>query len=256
MFRRRVRRLVPLLSCGAAVALLAASTPQAAQAPLPSAREIVDRSIAATGGATALKAVRSLHLKGTISIRGQNMTGELDVKAARPNKVVSHGSISGIGEFDEGFDGKVGWTIDPQNGPALVTGKALTQRTADAWFDAPLHAADYVKEMTVVGKETFDQRPAYKVKVVLVAGMEKTEYFDVETGFMIGAEATHEMPMGSMPTREIFRDFKKYGALTMPAQQVESMLGLEQIVTITSYEFNTVPAAAFALPPRIKALIK
>jgi len=42
----------------------------------------------------------------------------------------------------------------------------------------------------------------------------------------------------------------------MPAQQVESMLGLEQIVTITSYEFNTVPAAAFALPPRIKALIK
>ena len=240
----------------AALCLLAASTPRAAQAPLPSAREIVDRCITVTGGVDAFKAVRSMHIKGTVSIPSQNMTGELDVKAARPNKVVSHGTVSGIGELDEGFDGKVGWAIDPMTGPALLKDKALTQRQADAWFDAPLHAADYVREMTVLGKETFDQRAAYKVKVVLVSGLERTEYFDVETGFMIGVESIHELPMGSMPTREIFRDFKKHGALMMPTQQVERVLGLEQIVTITSYEFNSVPAAAFELPPRIKALFK
>jgi len=64
------------------------------------------------------------------------------------------------------------------------------------------------------------------------------------------------MNMGSMPTREAFRNFRKYGALMMPSEESASTLGIEQIVTITSYEFNTVPASAFALPPQIKALIK
>jgi len=256
MFRRGARRLVPLLSCSAAICLLVATSPQAAQAPLPSARSIVDRSIKVTGGAEAFKALRSIHVKASVSIPSQNMTGELDVKSARPNKVVSHGKVTGIGDLDEGFDGKVAWMIDPMNGPALVTGKALTQRTSDAWFDAPLHAADYVRTMTVLAQETFDKRPAYKVKVVLVSGLEKTEFFDVETGFLIGIESVHELPMGSVPTRETFRDFRKYGALMMPAQQIERVLGLEQIVTISSYEFNAVPNSAFDLPPTIKALIK
>jgi len=239
-----------------AVLCLLPGSPIRAQGALPDAREIVDRSVKVAGGAAAFKAVTSIHMKGTVSIPSQNMTGDLDVTSARPNKVVSHGTVSGIGKFDEGFDGKVAWTIDPMNGPALVTGKALAQRSDDAWFDAPLHASDYVRQMTVAGQEVFDHRPAYKVKVVLVSGFEKTEYFDVETGFLIGAEAVHELPMGSVPSRETFRNFRKYGALMMPAEQVESVLGQEQIVTVTLCEFNTVPESVFALPAQIKALIK
>jgi hypothetical protein len=256
MFRRRARWSVSLILVCAAVCLRPVASSVVAQDALPSAREIVDRSIKAAGGAEAFKAVTSIHVKGTLSVPSQNMVGDLDQMSARPNKVVSHATVSGLGDLDEGFDGKVAWTIDPQSGPALVIGKALVQRTDDAWFDAPLHAAGYVREMTVLGKDTFDQRPAYKVKVVLASGLDKTEYFDVDTGFLIGVESVAEMPMGSAPSRETFRDFKKYGALMMPSQQVVRVLGLEQVVTFSSYEFNTVPDAAFALPPRIKALIK
>jgi len=238
--------------------LLPAGSTVTARQSLPSAREIVDRSIKVAGGAEAFKAVTSIRAKGSVSVPKQNMTGTLDVMSARPNKVVSHGSVSGIGNLDEGFDGKVGWSIDPITGPSLSAGKELAQRADDSWFDAPLHAPDYVRQMTVAGQEIFDRRPAYKVNVVLVSGREKTEYFDVETGFLIGVEAVHEMPMnmGSAPTREIFRNFRKYGAFMMPSEQSAQVLGVEQIVTFTSYEFNTVPESAFALPPQIKALIK
>jgi hypothetical protein len=256
MFRRPASRLVPWLSACAAVCLVAAGSQIDAQRGLPSAREIVDRSIKVAGGADAFKAVKSIHIKGSVSITSQNMTGTIESMSARPNKAVSHGTISAIGNIDEGFDGKVGWTIDPMSGPALVTGKALAQRGDDAWFDAPLHAPDYVRQMTVAGQEIFDRRPAYKLNVVLVSGFERTEYYDVETGFLIGVESVHEMPMGSVPSREIFRNFKKYGALMMPSEQVERVLGQEQVVTFTSYEFNTVPDSAFELPPQIKALIK
>jgi hypothetical protein len=37
---------------------------------------------------------------------------------------------------------------------------------------------------------------------------------------------------------------------------VQRLLGIEQVVTFTWYEFDTVPATAFDLPAVIKALIK
>lgn len=256
MFRRQAPRLVPCISVCAALWMLSVESPVGARQALPSAQSIVDRSIKVAGGADAFKAINSIHIKGVVSIPSQNMTGDIDLMSARPNKVVSHGTVSGIGNLDEGFDGKVAWSIDPLSGPALVTGKALAQRSDDAWFDAPLHAPDYVKEMKVAGEEIFDRRPTYKVAVTLMSGFEKTEYFDKETGFLIGIEAVHEMPMGSVPSREIFRNFKKYGTLMMPSEQVVSVLGQQQVVTFTLYEFNTVPESAFVLPPQIKALIK
>jgi hypothetical protein len=257
MFRRRPRGLVPSIFFALATVMLGLPVrPQAGQDPLPTARALVDRAVDVSGGAAAFKAVKSTRMKGTISIPDQNMSGDIEVLSARPNKVIMRATIAAFGQIEEGFDGKVGWSINPMTGPALVTGKALEQRAEELWFDAPLHAPDHVRDMTVAGRETFDQRPAYRVKVVMASGAEQTEFFDVDSGQQIGIEATHETPMGPAPTRTMFRDFKKFGAMTMPTTQVERIMGLEQIVTATSVEFNVVPATAFDLPPRIKALIK
>jgi hypothetical protein len=110
--------------------------------------------------------------------------------------------------------------------------------------------------MTVVGRETFDKRPAYKVQVTKVSGFESTEYFDVETGLQIGDETTQLSAMGSMPVTTIFREFTTVGALKLPSVLVQRALGMEQVLTITQYEIDKVPASAFDLPPAIKALIK
>ena len=104
--------------------------------------------------------------------------------------------------------------------------------------------------------ETFDKRPAYRVKVVLKSGTEQFNLYDVETGMQIGQEATRESPFGSAPTTTIFRDYQKYGVVKFPSVHVERILGIEQVVTFTSYEFDVVPNNAFDLPPVIKALIK
>ena len=111
-------------------------------------------------------------------------------------------------------------------------------------------------EMTVVGRETFDKRPVYRLKVVLKSGTEQEELYDVETGMQIGQEARRESPFGTAPTTTIFRDYRKYGAVKFPAVQVQRVLGIEQVVTFTSYEFDVVPASTFDLPAVIKALIK
>jgi hypothetical protein len=176
--------------------------------------------------------------------------------AARPNKLLTRITITGIGPVEEGYDGKIGWSVDPFRGPALITGRALDERADEAWFDAPLHGTDQVREMTVLGKEEFDGRQVHRVKVVTLRGTEQFELFDEKTGLQAGIEATRETPMGIMPTTTMFRDYQRFGQLTFPSKVVQRILGQEQVFTFTLYEFNAVPATLFDLPPAIKALIK
>jgi hypothetical protein len=42
----------------------------------------------------------------------------------------------------------------------------------------------------------------------------------------------------------------------LPSTQVQRILGIEQVVTFTSYEFNVVPGSAFDVPAAVKPLIK
>jgi hypothetical protein len=245
-------------SLAAALAIvLTGGAVRAQQTALPSAREIVDRCVREAGGQAALKAIKSIRAKGTIELPAQGVKGDIEVWSARPSKLITRATVPGFGKLEEGFDGKIGWSIDPTAGPSLVTGKALLERGDEAWFDAPLHTPDFVKEMTVVGRETFDKRPAYRLKIKLASGTEQDELFDVETGVQLGIESTREIPGGgSAPTKTFYRDYQKFGALKLPSRQVTEVLGLEQVVTFTSYEFDVLPSNAFDLPAVINALLK
>ena len=259
MVRRYARGLVRpafLLSAFALFWSSGAFAQQTAQTSLPSAKDIIAKYVEATGGSAAFKSISSMRAKGVFAITGQQMSGELEMMAARPNKLLTRISITGIGPVEEGYDGKVGWSIDPFRGPALITGRGLDERADEAWFDAPLHGSDQVKTMTVVGKEEFDGRQSYRVKVVSVRGTEQFELFDEQTGLQAGVEATRETPLGIIPTTTMFRDYKRFGQLTFPAQVVQRIMGQEQVFTFTAYEFNAVPVTVFELPPAIKALIK
>lgn len=259
MVRRRPRILVRVVPVVAAVAVLwpgGIAARQEKTVTLPGARDIVDRFVKATGGAAAFKSITSMRAKGTFTVTGQQLTGELEMMAARPNKLLTRISMTGIGQIEEGYDGKVGWSIDPLRGPALVTGRSLSERADEAWFDAPLHGSDHVKEMTVVGQEDLDGRQVYRLKVVSVRGTEQFEFFDVETGLQAGVEASRDTPFGIVPTKTLLKDYQRFGLLTFPSKVVQRILGQEQVFVFTVYEFNSVPPTMFELPPAIKALVK
>lgn len=256
----RLARFVQLGALAAAVAIVwphgVAARQAAKQDGLPTARQIIDKYIDAMGGSIAFKATNSMRARGTMMITGQQITGQIEMLASRPNKLLTRITVTGMGPFEEGYDGKVAWSIDPLNGPALITGKGLIEHADEAWFDAPLHAADHVKEMTVLGKETFDNREVYRLKVVTNRGTEQIEFFETSSGMHAGTEATRETPMGNVPTTTAYREFQRFGQLTFPSKMVNRVLGQEHVVVFTAYEFNNVPASVFELPPPIKALIK
>jgi hypothetical protein len=234
----------------------AAIVGQQAPPPLPSGQDIVAHHVKAIGGEGAYKAVTSMRVRGRFEMAAQNISGDLEIVSARPDKMLMRVEVQAIGHIESGYDGKIGWTIDPLSGPALVTGRQLIELKDDAWFDSALHAPDHVKELTTVDREDFAQRPAYKVRVVFVSGHEQFEYFDAEAGWQIGTEGSRETSMGVVPTIGVLRDYKQFGTLMQPTTLVQRAIGVEQTFHITSCEYDVVPANAFEVPPQIKALIK
>lgn len=233
-----------------------AKGPSQGQVELPNARTIVDRFVTAMGGETAFAKVLSIHATGRMEVPQQGIGGTADLMTARPNKSLLVVEIGGVGRVETGYDGKVGWNIDPQSGPMLAAGDELTQMAEENWFDAPLRPNDHIREMATVEKTDFDNRPAYKIKVVYPSGREEFEYFDVETGMDLGHEGKQATHMGSLPATEIFRDYKLFGDVKQATTIVVRVLGIEQVVHIDTCVYNTVATDAFDLPPAIKALIK
>jgi hypothetical protein len=187
---------------------------------------------------------------------GQGVEGEVDIIAARPDLMRLRITLPGVGEIQSGYDGRIGWSLDPMSGPMLLQGKALEQTKMDADFDASLHTEKQFKLLETVERTMFEGRPAYKIKAVRQSGEEDLEFFDVENGLMLGAMVTRESPMGPVKATHITSEYKEFGGMKIPVKIVQRMMGIEQVITITSVQFNTVDKAAFVPPPQIQALVK
>ncbi len=249
-------RSFPVAWLVAAAAVLVLPGDLAAQDALPPARTIVDRYIEATGGRGALEKHSSRRAVGKISMPAQGVEGDLEILAARPDLMRLRMTLPGVGEIQSGYDGRIGWTVNPLTGPMLQQGKSLEQMKLDADFDSSLHSDKQFTSLQTIEKTTFEGRPAYKIKAVRPTGDEDLEFFDVETGLMLGAIVTRESPMGPVKATHVTSDYKQFGGTTIASKITQRLMGTEQIITITAVEFDTVDKAAFVPPPPIQALVK
>lgn len=228
----------------------------AIETPLPGARSIINRHLEAIGGRAAILSHSSTRATGTFTMPSAGLTGTIEVMAAKPNKNVVKVKIGGVGEIVEAFDGTRGWSISPMSGPMLLEGKPLEDRQFDADYYADLHDDSRFLSMTTIEQTEFDGRQCYKVKLVRKNGSEDMEFFDVKTGLKAGRTATRETPMGAMTATHVETDYKKFGNLLVPTTIKNTIMGMQQVITIQTVEYDNVSASTFEPPAEIKALIK
>ena len=237
----------------------ATAPPPAAQAApaaaLPSADEILKRYRDALGGEAAIRKHTSRRFKGTFEIPAQGMKGDLTVTAMAPDLMTVVVTLPGLGELRRGYDGKVAWSIDPAIGPRLLEGREADEFKHSADFYDDLHEASKFKSITVVGRGPFEGKDAYELKLVRDSGFEYTEYFSVETGLIVGGKLKASSQMGEVPVTTSSGEYKAFDGVLVPTVTKQRMMGLEQVVTVTSVSFEPVDAAEFALPPAIAALV-
>lgn len=221
---------------------------------MPSAEEIFATYRKAIGGEAVIRRYSSRTIRGVFEIPAQGMKGDMVVLAAAPNLMTITVTLPGLGEMRRGYDGRIGWSLDPAVGPRLLDGRELAELKHSADFYEDLHDSTRYASVTVLGQTVFEGRDCYEVKTVRDAGFEFTEFFDVQTGLLVGVKMNASSQMGTVPVTTVVSDYKPFGGILTPTVTRQRMMGLESVTTISSVTFDPIDAAAFEPPAQIAAL--
>jgi len=230
---------------------------QAAQETAPlAAQHVYDRFVEVVGGADVLSKFESSHASGTFSMPSQGIEGNLEVFGASPNKIFVRVEVPGFGMIRNGYNGEIGWTVNPAVGPMVLEGNQLEQMRQQADFYGAINRHKYIASAEIVEEVDFEGRMCHKIAVVTNWGEEYTEFYDVETGLFAGNIRSQESPMGAMEATTIVSDYKDFSGVLVPTRSVQKVMDVEQILSITSMEYDTVDLSVFDLPEEIKALLE
>jgi len=217
---------------------------------LPTPRSVFDRHISAIGGEAAIRHHRYRRMIARFEIPSQNLTSEMDLFAAAPNKLLSKLRLTGVGEVSRGFDGQIGWLIQPGVGAMRLAGPMLLAIQDEASFYRDLYLSDDMPTARVLGIAEFAEKRAYEVRVTRRAG-ESTEYFDLDTGLLLGTVALQIGPSGQIETKTVLAEYREFGGVRYPTHLSVWAGPVKTIVTVTAISHERLDDAVFAVPASI-----
>lgn len=226
-------------------------------AKLPTAKEVLLRFQQAIGGVEEFAKRKSQHAIGTVGMPAQQLSGKMEVFAARPNKLLVKMEMPGIGQMTTGFDGKVGWMNSALTGAMLLPEKVVTEMSTQADFDHALHRPEDYTTLDMLGTEDFEGEPCYKLKLVHKTGYATTEFFSQKSGLQKGFIAKQQNPLGAgeITAKSIVVEYKNFGGMLLPSKVIQELSGIQNVMTISEMEFDNVPEETFVLPEAVKPLI-
>ncbi len=213
----------------------------------PPADQLLDKYVAAIGGADALQKVTSRVQKGTlIAFGGQHFP--VDVYSKAPEKRLSVMHLSN-GDSITAFDGKQGWLSVPGRVHMMSTMENAAARIdADLYF--PLHVKTLYEKFQVDAGEKIDGHDTY-----LVVGHNEGQpplrlYFDKESGLLLRFVRYGETPLGRNPTQIDYADYREANGLKIPFRWTLSRPGNQFTIQVEQLQQNVpVDDAKFVAPP-------
>lgn len=239
-----------------AALLLAAFTPSGARAQeLPAAEEILARFHAAVGGLERLRAVSFMRSSGEYAVPAAGIVAQFEAIAARPNLRVTTVTVPGFGEIRTGFDGTVGWSVNPAEGPRVMQGAEAVQAADDAMFDANFRLPGVYRAMTTIEKTTMAGRECYSVRMVFPSGRETVDCYDTSTFLLVGGIVSQASRAGTAEAVYTWDEYRDFDGVLLPTRVTVRAAGVDQVLTRSAVSFEPLPAAAFEAPAAIRALL-
>lgn len=244
------RRHLAACMLGAALALPMSGGAQ----ELPEPGTLVDRYVELLGGREGILGRPFIRSTGQFQLPAMGVTGELEVYQGHPGRNAVRVSIPGLGEIRSGFDGSVGWSLDPLQGPRVMEGRELEQTREEASFASTLRDPSVVASMETIEQTEMNGESCWRVRLTWRSGRETFDCYSVESGLLVASTSTQESPMGSIQVTSLLNDYREFGGFRFPTRMTQQMMGQEQILVIHEVEFPPMDESVFDLPPEIRAL--
>ncbi|HUQ19618.1 MAG TPA: hypothetical protein VM099_08390 [Gemmatimonadaceae bacterium] len=222
---------------------------------LPPAATLVAKYSQTIGGAALMKA-QQLTTKGALAMTAAGINATFELLQLAPNRMQMTTTIPGVGSIRIGYDGTTAWSIDPMQGPRLLTGKELDAIKEEADPRASARAPELFSSMQTVADTTIGTERCYMVKLTWKSGRDTFDCYSPTTGLMVGSSNVQSTPMGDIPVVTVYSDYKKFGDFMVPTKTTQTMMGQQQVMTITSVEIGNGAGVTIAVPAEIQPLIK
>lgn len=236
-------------------AVVGSATLAGAQGTAPSASAVLDKYVAAIGG-PAWRKVSSRVVKATIQMPAAGVSMSATIWAARPAKTRTLIESDMIGKIERGYDGTVGWEINPMQGTRVFEGVELDNAARDGNFDGLVNWKDWVATADNKGPADVDGKPAWKIVVSPKRGAPQTYYFDQATGLAVKVEMSVQSAAGEVQSETYPGDYREVAGVRVPYRVRQTAGGQELVIVLDSVSFDTaIPASQFDPPKEIQALL-
>jgi photosynthetic reaction center cytochrome c subunit len=217
------------------------------KALLPSADQLLDKYLAAIGGADVLQRITSQVQKGTLTaFGGQHFS--VDVYSKAPAKRVSVVHLPG-GDSVTGFDGKQGWLSVPGRVHIMSAAENAAARI-DADLYLPAHVKTLYQKFSVDSGEKIDGHSSYMVIGRAEGQPPLRLYLDKESGLLLRMVRYAETPLGLNPAEIDYADYRDVNGVKAPFRWTIARPANRFTIQVEQLQQNVpVEDAMFAPPP-------
>lgn len=218
--------------------------------------DLVAKNLDARGGPASLAAISTIEFTGKLVEPGDFELTYKETRARAKNSARIESSVQGL-TLVQGYDGAVGWRINPFEGrrDAERLSEDDTRALADdATIDGPLLSAkSRGSALAYLGREDFEGTNAYKLRVTDPSGVQYVYYLDPETYLEIKVVETRSIRGTRQVTLTEFGDYEKVAGVYFPFTIESGPLdataaGRQQVVIENAHANVAVGAALFAMP--------
>jgi photosynthetic reaction center cytochrome c subunit len=212
----------------------------------PTADQIVDKYIAAVGGADAIRKVTSRSAKGVTIVNGKETPIELFTKAPNLRLSVSH---SDAASSLTAFDGSAGW-MGSTGRPARDMSAAESWAAGlDAEFYLPLRLKEMFPQLRRGRPETVNGVECEALNGTAPGHPPVHLDFDAKTGLLVRLVRYAETPMGRNATQLDYADYRDADGVKIPFRWTLSRPVARFSIQLSEVKSNVdVDAAKFAKP--------
>jgi hypothetical protein len=216
--------------------------------PQPSADPVIEKYLAALGGADAIKKVTSRAEKGSADLAGKQIPIDLYLQA--PDKRVSVMHLPN-GDSITAYNGSQGWLSVPGRPTHWMSQPEAEVAALDADLYLPVRLKQIFTELHIAGQETINSQ-----NTTVVVGTRANKppvkfYFDRQTGLLVRMLRYADSPLGLNPSQVDYSDYRSLDGVKVPYRWSISRPSGRFSIHLDEIRQNVpIEATKFAAPPQ------
>jgi hypothetical protein len=219
----------------------------AENAAFPTPEELLNKYLAAVGGAGVEKITSRVQKGKLLAFGGQSFPAEVYSKA--PDSRVSIMHLQG-GDSVTGFDGQRGWMNVPGRPAHMMSASESESARLDTDLHFPVHVKMLYSKWKVESGEKIDGHDTY-----VVEGREESRpplrlYFDTQMGLLLRMVHYAQSPLGLNPTQIDYADYREADGVKVPFRWTVARPNNRFTIQVEEMKQNVpIDDAKFAAPP-------